>query len=148
MVVDVVVDDDAPHVLNNFINCCTCVRDEARDLSNVAPLLFTDDTPVFIELIILMIPSKTPPFPVDDDDDDGGDVLVLVLAPVVVAVVAAVVVVDDSLLFVVVICGVCCCCCGTGCDNALPKAGIGAVGCGADCNGTACACCCCICCHC
>ena len=125
----VVVVDDAPHVLNNFINCCTWVNDDAIDLSSVALLPFTDDTPEFIELIKLMIPSKTPPFPVDDDDDD--DVPVLVVDPAVVPVASAaagnVLVVDDSLAFVVDTTGDVCC--GTGCDNAFPKAGIGAVAC-------------------
>ena len=159
-----------PHVLNNFMNCCTCVSDEAIDLSNVALLLLTDDTPVFIELIILIKPSKIPPFPVDDEDDDDGVLPVPVPVPVALDVVPVVAtgtapdVEDDSLLVVVDTCG-------GGCDKAFPNAGIGVpvvvpvvvvvavAGCGiydiccgdvgnGGCTGGDICCCCCICCHC
>lgn len=157
--------DVEPQVLNNFINCCTCAREEAMDFNNVALLLLTDDTPVFIELIILMIPSRTPPFPVEEEDVPVLVLVVPVDAPVVVVVVVAagtVLVVDDSLLlllllFIVDICDAGCCG-GTGCDKALPNAGIGAdgngvtFGAGCDANNGGCKgggiCCCCICCHC
>ena len=145
--------DDDPHVLNNFINCCTCAREAAMDFSNVAPLLFTDDTPVFMELIMLIIPSRTPPFPVADDEVLPAelvlapfDVVVVVPVVVVAAVGTVLLVVDDSLLLVIGICdtgGI-----GAGCDKALPNAGIGADGIGAVGCGSGICCCCCICCHC
>lgn len=120
------------------------MSDEATDLSNEALLLFTDDTPVFIELIILIKPSKKPPFPVDDDVPlvpvpVPSDV-VPVVAPVAVPVVVSGTVPDvedDSLLVVVDTC-----CGGTGCDKALPNAGIGVpvvvAGCGTDDMGAIC----------
>jgi hypothetical protein len=86
------------------------VRDEAIDLSNVALLLFTDDTPVFNELIILINPSKIPPFPADDDDDALVPAVPVPLdesfvAAAVVVAAGTVPVADDSLLVEV----------GTGC---------------------------------
>jgi hypothetical protein len=97
-----------PQVLNNFKNCCSCLPVAATDLNKLALLEFTADTPVFVDEIIPIMPSKTlfpvdvfaVPVPVPPLVVPAAVVFAVVVSVTVGALVDALVVLDVSLLFV------------------------------------------------